>query len=190
MYAMYCRPTTVSTKSLSMNRKVKQCRKTFIPTCIKITFDFNEDDEKRHQQKNYNKFNKFNMQNDNDMIPSTNRGVIEDLNSLFYRHTKVVTGDDIIKWVRQKWGTTLDMDLVNDNGQMNLAIFSRKADGPTYKNNVDKIANKISDWMLADFLHAEIQTHSASYRKTLWNNNVAKVFVTIPLGIYFKKDTN
>jgi hypothetical protein len=146
-----------------------------IASAVKTTFDFGDEEEfinsKKEAKKRQIKYQ------------------IDNLNKLFYSKCMNCCGNDLIQWMEQKWGKRYQMSLEKHHEELILKIHPYLGHGNDYCSSMDKIAGKLNDWMLMDYVKDTILSYTSiqNVRKEwgFFGKEILKEEIIIPLNIYY-----
>ena len=191
----------VSNPKMIPNR-VYKTRLPVTANAVKTTFDFGDDEEYESYKKNKDKLNEsFKQKN------RQTKHHVEHLNKMFYMTCANCGGNDLIRWMEEKWGARYRMSLEKNQEELVLKITPIIGRGMEYCKNMDLIANKLNDLMLMDYVQEAILSYSPlkksektknkdildsnswgfdwEWTKSMFGKEKLKSEILIPLNIYY-----
>lgn len=152
---------------------------------VKTTFDFGEDDEEYRQFKREREEAKKKKENE-----KQKRDVecqVVNLNKIFYQECRFCHGNDLVDWVKERWGKAFQMSLDKERDEMVLRIYPSTGCGMEYMSTMDMIATKLNDWMLMDYVKETILNYPIQAKKewVFFGKDKLEKIITIPLNIYY-----
>jgi hypothetical protein len=102
------------------------------------------------------------------------------LNKLYYTaHTlEECGGEDLVEWMKQRWGRAHVMKFVRVNGEMTLRVFQHE---PTVMtgDSYDDIAYALNDCLRMEYVKYHLSNQMKALKKGGWD------YIDIPLSIYY-----
>jgi len=165
-------PYTVSARS---NRKQNQTKQRLF--AVKTCYRF-EDEDDDNDDENYNIHLSYQRIKQNQ---------VSCLNKLYYscQNTDSCCGDDLVDWMKQKWGKVHLMKFVRVNGEMNLRVYRDELsvidDGSTSPvgDFYDDIAHTLNDSLRIEYVKYQLLTKMNTFK------HGSSPHLDIPLSIYY-----
>lgn len=134
----------------------------------KTCYAFEDDNEDDHDQ-------------DNEQMEQRHRRFLQQrqiacLNKLYY--TEQTAEEDLVEWMKRRWGKAHVMKFVRINGEMTLRVF-RNEPTVTHGDSYDDIAYALNDCLRMEY----VKYHLSIQMKALKKGN--RDFIDIPLSIYY-----
>lgn len=144
---------------------------------VKTCYRFDDEDEDNNEE-NYNIHLTFQRMKQTQ---------VSCLNKLYYncQDTDSCCGDDLVDWMKQKWGKAHVMKLVRVNGEMNLRVYREELsiidDGSTSPvgDFYDEIVCTLNDSLRMEYVKYQLLTKMNSFKHGSHSH------LDIPLSIYY-----
>jgi hypothetical protein len=144
-------------------------------SAVKTTFDFGDDDDLIRRKKDEQK--------------RAQKHQVDNLNRLFYSKCMKCCGNDVIRWMEQKWGRRYVASLEKEGEELVLKIAPVQGHGEEYCNKMEQIAILLNDLMMMDYVQDAIlnypMTDAHGKEWGFFGKNTLKKDIYIPLNIYY-----